>query len=53
MKSMRTRVRVAIGVWVCALCASISIGSAQLVTKPGDPLPGITPMDFTLFRLVS
>lgn len=43
------------GAWTavfgCTTIASALLGGQTLPTKPGDPLPGISPMEFTEFRL--
>lgn len=41
----------AAGAGLTALVASALMASAQRATLPGDPLPGITPTEFTEFRL--
>src|SRR5262249_10413893 len=43
----------AIAVWLASATATtmISVAAQGLVVKPGDPLPGITPTEFTEFRL--
>jgi CxxC motif-containing protein (DUF1111 family) len=40
-------VRVVIG----SIVLSVALVNSQAVQKPGDPLPGITPVEFTEFRL--
>ncbi len=47
-----TRARIAAAVWASALATTAWLGRAQTPqVKPGDPLPGITPVEFTEFRL--
>jgi CxxC motif-containing protein (DUF1111 family) len=46
-----SRVVAALGVWMCALGGSAFLALAQAPPKPGDPLPGLTPVEFEAFRL--
>ena len=48
----RRRFQVGIAVWGCVTLAGALTGGGQAPPlKPGDPLPGITPAEFTEFRL--
>ena len=40
------------GIWAIAIVATALVGGGQgRVVNPGDPLPGVTPTEFTEFRL--
>src|SRR5437764_15064424 len=47
----RRRFQVGIAVWGCVTLAGALTGGGQAPLKPGDPIPGITPTEFTEFRL--
>jgi len=46
------RAALAAGIWTCAAVSTAILGTAQSArVNPGDPLPGITPTEFSEFRL--
>lgn len=47
----RLRLVRALGIWSFALASTTLVTFAQRVVQPGDPLPGITPTEFSEFRL--
>ena len=51
MISMK-RIGVGLGVWAAAAIATTLIaGGQERAVNPGDPIPGLTPTEFTEFRL--
>jgi CxxC motif-containing protein (DUF1111 family) len=51
MNAVATRAVLALGVWAFATLAGGLAVIAQREVRPGDPLPGLTPVEFTEFRL--
>jgi CxxC motif-containing protein (DUF1111 family) len=47
----RRRAILGVVVWGAVVTASTWLADGQTQTRPGDPLPGITPVEFTEFRL--
>lgn len=48
---MKSRLAGGAGVWLATVVISALLPAAQRVVLPGDPLTGITPVEFTEFRL--